>query len=277
MMCDRLSGACQAGGGQPGVLLLLQLLVAGKKRKNLRAGKGRTMTPRLPHAAALLGLAGAAGQPAASVPQEQQQTVSPSLGPTVQQLVLRPRAGASSQARRQQLLALTALLVMVSGSARRARQQQQAAAPRPASPGSASQHSGRTSDVTKVSVYTGFRFCLSRGIGLCAYECARKSARCMAVCHSEGQLQLKRNTVDSVPTASCACISLILFFLLPPASASGYGSKFLSKAAVKGGGLNRKWAYKGITKSGKLIRVRRQAPHMAGQVRHSENAVGFGL
>jgi hypothetical protein len=51
----------------------------------------------------------------------------------------------------------------------------------------------------------------------------------------------------------------------PAASASGYGSKFLSKAACKSN-LSRKWAYKGITKAGKLIRVRRQAPHMAGQV-----------
>jgi hypothetical protein len=61
---------------------------------------------------------------------------------------------------------------------------------------------------------------------------------------------------------ACLCACLVW---CAAASASGYGSSFLSKAAVKGG-ANKKWAYKGITKSGRLIRVRRKAPHMAGQV-----------
>lgn len=83
---------------------------------------------------------------------------------------------------------------------------------------------------------------------------------------------------DTVPLNVCCRLRGHPFdpLSLPAASASGYSSKFLSKAAVKGGGLNRKWAYKGITKSGKLVRVRRQAPHMAGQVRAGRGWGGQG-
>lgn len=173
MMCPWPGAAWQAGGGQPDtrLLLLLAAMAAARSRRALRVGKGRTMTPRLPHAAAMQGLAGAAGQPAASAPQ-QQEAVSPSLGPMVQQLLLRPRAGASGLPRRQQQLGLT----VVSRSAIRARQQQQQeATPRPASLGHASQHSDRTSGATKVSV--------------CGQELLRHAQRstCVCVCEPAGQ------------------------------------------------------------------------------------------
>jgi hypothetical protein len=43
----------------------------------------------------------------------------------------------------------------------------------------------------------------------------------------------------------------------------GYSFKFMSKSAVHAGSRR----FRRVTKSGKLIMARRQAPHMAGQVR----------
>jgi hypothetical protein len=103
---------------------------------------------------------------------------------------------------------------------------------------------------------------------------------CCSVGYAVGCCVWHRNCNDWQRSFMCRPQLCLLCPVLPalhlrlccPAAAhnGGYSFKFMSKSAVHAGSRR----FRRVTKSGKLIMARRQAPHMAGQVRTEGSAAG---